>query len=145
MFTWNKVFKGDISKWKVISDGGMSNEINLRIAWNEIYKGDDTKLKVLNVTDSSRSKSSKKISREKSTKSCSQCATAKPRSGFSKTQWKKPAAVMRCLACVAAGPAAQTGPLSNSLKSNKSGRKKTPPKTHKKPNKRRRRRTKKKK
>ena len=47
-----------------------------------------------------------------STKSCSQCATAKPKSGFRKTQWKKPAAVMRCLACVAAGLApapAQTG------------------------------------
>ena len=46
-----------------------------------------------------------------STKSCSQCATAKPRSGFSETQLEKPAAVMRCLDCVAAGPAAaQTGP-----------------------------------
>ena len=37
--------------------------------------------------------------------------TAKPRSGFSETQLEKPAAVMRCLDCVAAGPAAaQTGP-----------------------------------
>ena len=45
-----------------------------------------------------------------STKSCSQCATTKPKSGFSKTQGKKPAAVTRCLACVAAGPAPQRQP-----------------------------------